>query len=169
MFENRIITPAGGALPSPTYYSSPAFNEAVNASRFLKGFGITALIYALVSTLGLTLLGGGIGVGVGLFILQYDKARYYKILGAVVILFALLGTLIPALGAAILAGAIVWKGVQVLSVLSKEGRGDDEWVPSRKRAIVGTVTGGIALLISVAVILLFFLALVIVALGQRMA
>jgi hypothetical protein len=166
MLDQRI-TPAGDALPSPAYYSSPSFNEAVNASRFLKGFGITALLYSLVSALGLTLLGGGIGVGVGLFILRYDKARYYKILGAVVILFALLGTFIPALGAAVLAGAIVWKGVQVLNVLSREGRGDDEWAPSRKRAVIGTVTGGLALLISVAVILLYFLALVIIALGQR--
>jgi hypothetical protein len=47
----------------------------VNASRFVKGFGITALIYSLVGVVGVPLLGGGIGLGVSLFIMRYDQAK----------------------------------------------------------------------------------------------
>jgi hypothetical protein len=48
----------------------------VNGSRFVRGFGITALIYSLVGVVGVPLLGRGIGLGVGLFIMRYDQAKY---------------------------------------------------------------------------------------------
>ncbi|HEU4391629.1 MAG TPA: hypothetical protein VFV34_27825 [Blastocatellia bacterium] len=51
----------------PTYYSlSPAYSEAVNASRFVKGFGITALVQSLLMFTGINLLGAGVGLGIGL-------------------------------------------------------------------------------------------------------
>ena len=135
------------------------FNEAVNASRFVKGFGITALVYSLVSIFGLTLLGGGIGAGVGLFIMRYDDAKFYRILGLVVIIFAIVGGIIPGLGSGILSGALVRKGIQVLSVLSKEGREAKEWGPSRKRVMIGIITSSIGLLISITLMILFFIGL----------
>ena len=168
MFDNPRGVPIEGYGAAPAaYISSPAFNEAVNASRFVKGFGVTALIYALVSIFGLALLGGGIGVGVGLFIMRYDEARYYRILGVIVIVFAIIGALIPFLGPGVLSGAILWKGIQVLSVLSKEGRQDEEWAPSRRRAMIGTVGSGIGLLISALLMLLFSIGLVVMVLRQH--
>ena len=71
MFENYGIAPSNsGQAEASAHYSSPSFNEAVNASRFVKGFGITALIYSLVGVLGVPSLGGGIGLGAGLFIMR---------------------------------------------------------------------------------------------------
>lgn len=136
-----------------------SFSEAVNASRFVKGFGITALIYALVSALGMTLLRGGVGIGVGLFIMRYHEAKFYRILGIAVIVFALLGGSIPFLGSAVLSGAVMGKGIQVLNVLSKEGHDKQAWGSSHKRAIVGTITSGIGLLISIFLMILSFIVL----------
>ena len=84
--EAAAASPA--AAPPPFFYSSPSFNEALRTSRFVKGFGITALIYSVVSISGLNLLGGGIGGGIGLFIFRYDDARYYRVLGAILMIFA---------------------------------------------------------------------------------
>jgi len=148
--------------PASAYYSSASFNDAVNASRFVKGFGITALIYSIVSIFGLTLLGGGIGVGVGLFIMRYDEAKYYRVLGIAVIIFAILGAFIPFLGPAVLSGAIVGKGIQISKVLSKEGRNDEEWVPSRNRVIIGTIASGAGLLISVVLMFLYYFLTIVV-------
>jgi hypothetical protein len=72
--------------------NSPLYSQAINDSRFVKGFGLTALVYALVSVSGV--LAGGVGVGIGLFIARYDSAKYYRILGIVVIVFAIIGSVI---------------------------------------------------------------------------
>ena len=167
--DSEIIATRDSQPPTSAYYSSASFNEAVNASRFVKGFGITALIYSIVSIFGLTLLGGGIGVGVGLFIMRYDEARYYRVLGIVVIIFAILGAFIPFLGPALLSGAIVGKGIQILNVLSKEGRNDEEWMPSRKRVIIGTIASGVGLLISVVLMFLFFISTAVALFGRHRA
>ena len=160
MFENySIATSNSGQAGAPAQYISPSFNEAVNASRFVKGFGITALIYSLVGVVGVTLLGGGIGLGVSLFIMRYDQAKYYRILGIVVMVFAIVGAFIPFLGSIVLSGAILGKGIQVLSILGEEGRNDEEWTPSRRRAIIGTIASGIGLLISIALMFLVTLRL----------
>ena len=70
MFENPGFSPTSneGSRVGATYNSS-SYNQAINDSRFVKGFGITALIYALVSILGLTLLGGGIGLAISALIM----------------------------------------------------------------------------------------------------
>ena len=119
------------------------YNEAVNDSRFVKAFGITALIYALASLTGIALLGGGIGIGVGIFIMRYDTARYYRMVGIAVIVFAILNYVVPFVGAGVLSGAVLFKGIRVLGVLSKEGRNDEDWAPSQRRALIGTVASGI--------------------------
>lgn len=62
--ENIADSGQGNAIGN----NSDLFIQAINDSRFVKGFGLTALAYVFVSVFGLTLLGGGIGVGVGLFI-----------------------------------------------------------------------------------------------------
>jgi len=168
--DKRIVATVDPEPPASAYYSSASFNDAVNASRFVKGFGITALIYSIVSLLGPNLLGGGIGLGVGLFIMRYDEARYYRVLGIAVIIFAILGAFIPFLGPALLSGAIVGKGSQILNVLSKEGRNDEEWVPSRKRVIIGTIASGVGLLISVVIMFMyFFLTIIVPRVAQGLA
>ena len=54
------------APPAPVS-TLPAYNDAVNASRFVKGFGIAVLAYSFLLFLGLNLLASGIGIGTGLF------------------------------------------------------------------------------------------------------
>ena len=147
--------------------NSPLYSQAINDSRFVKGFGLTALVYALISVLGLTLLGGGIGVGVGLFIARYDSAKYYRILGIVVIIFAILGSVIPFLGASVLSGAILGKGIQVMSVLSKVENKDEEWQTGRKRALIGTVASGAGLGISAILMVLFMISSILISLRSK--
>jgi hypothetical protein len=168
MFETPgLNSVTAGSSENVGAFASTAFNQAVNDSRFVKGFGITALIYALTSLIGMALLGGGIGVGAGLFIMRYDNARYYRILGITVIVFALLGAVVPFLGAGVLSGAVLFKGLQVLRVFSKEGHNDEDWSPSRKRALIGTVASGIGVGVSAIIMLLFVVGLVLILINQR--
>ena len=146
---------------------SPIYSQAINDSRFVKGFGLTAFVYALISVLGFTLLGGGIGVGVGLFIARYDSAKYYRILGIVVIVFALIGSMIPFLGASVLSGAILGKGIQVVSILSKVENKDEEWQTGRKRALIGTIASGAGLGISVILMLLSIIGSILLSLSSK--
>src|SRR5215475_4866560 len=120
--------------------NSPIYSQAINDSRFVKGFGLTALVYALVSVLGLTLLGGGVGVGIGLFIARYDSAKYYPILG---------------------------KGIQVMSILSRIENKDEEWQTGRKRALIGTVASGAGLGISVILMVLFTIGSILMSLSSK--
>jgi hypothetical protein len=155
--EPARVAPEG--TTTSVYYSSPSFNEAVRTARFVKGFGVTSLIYSVVSISGLNLLGGGIGGGVGLFIFRYDESRFYRILGTVLMILAFVGyAFVPLLGfgvgSGILSGAVVRKGIHALSVLSKEGRNSKQWPTSRKQAITGTIAASIGLLISVILVLL---------------
>jgi hypothetical protein len=161
MFEHPGITSSKSLGTEASAYSSPAFNDAVNAARFVKGFGIAALVYTLFVLIFGILLGGGLGLGIGLFILRYDATRYYRILGIIVMLFAIVGAFIPYLGPAVLSGAIMWKGIQVLGILAREGRNDEAWVPSRKRVLTGTVTSGLGLLISIILMFLFTLSVIV--------
>ena len=153
--ENIADSGQGTAIDN----NSDLFIQAINDSRFVKGFGLTALAYVFVSVFGLTLLGGGIGVGVGLFIMRYDPARYFRILGIVVIVFALIGTAIPFLGAGVLSGAILGKGMQVMKVLSRVENKDEEWATGRKRTLIGTIASGAGLGLSIVLILLTIIGL----------
>jgi hypothetical protein len=146
---------------------SPLYSQAINDSRFVKGFGLTALVYAFISVLGLTLLSGGIGVGVGLFIMRYDSVKYYRMLGIVVIVFAIIGYVIPFLGASVLSGAVLGKGIQVINILSKVENKDEEWQVGRKRALTGTIASGAGLGISMILMLLFMIGLILMSLNSK--
>src|SRR5215510_8779858 len=164
MFEPPSITPTNSLGTEASSYSSPSFNEAVNAARFVKVFGIAALSYSIGLLFG-KVLGGGIGLGIGLFIMRYDSAKYYRVLGITVMVFAIVGIFFPFLGPAVLSGAILGKGIQVLGVLAKEGRNDEAWMPSRTRALIGTIASGAGLLISLSLMFLFALGTVALLLG----
>lgn len=138
--------------PAGSSSSSSAYIEAVNGARFVKGFGITALVYALAMIFGITFLGGGIGVGVGLFVFRYDSGAFYRYLGIAMLVLAVAGLIVPFgifLGPLVLSTAVLLKGVGILKLLSKEGREDDDWVVTRKRALIGSASSGIGLLITI--------------------
>ena len=150
--------------------NSPLYSQAINDSRFVKGFGLAALVYALVSVSGA--LAGGVGIGIGLFIARYDSAKYYRILGTVVIVFAIIGSVIigswvPSLGAGVLSGAIVGKGIQVMSILSRIENKDEEWQTGRKRALIGTAASGAGLGISVILMTLFIIGSILLSLKSK--
>jgi hypothetical protein len=147
--------------------NSALYSQAINDSRFVKGFGLTALVYALISVFGLTLLSGGLGLGIGLFIARYDSAKYYRILGIIVIVFAILGYVVPFIGAGALSGAVLGKGIQVISVLSKVENKDEEWQVGRKRALIGTVASGAGLGISVIIMILFTIGIIFMSLNSK--
>lgn len=165
--SDDFTLPLSFADASPEAHpASAAYIEAVNAARFVKGFGITALVYALTTGCGIGLLGGGIGVGVGLFILRYDSAKYYKYLGIAVIILAIVGAPIP-LGffvcPIVLAGAVLWKGIEILRLLSREGQSDEDWPVTRKRALTGAITSGAGIVLSLGFLLLSLAAMVLMA------
>jgi hypothetical protein len=149
--ENLGAVSTAGSGPGKTAYcSSPSYIQAVIASRFVKGFGITALICSILSLLigQNLLLGGGIGLGVGLFIFRSDKAQFYRALGIVVMIVAIIGGLLPFLNPAIISSAVLWKGKEALGILSKEGRDDGGWKPARKGALIGIAASCGGLLVS---------------------
>ncbi len=159
-FSDQAVSYAG---------QSSAYTEAVNSARFVKGFGIAALVYALSTVLGMAILSGGIGVGVGLFIFRYDTGNYYRYLGIAMIVLSIAGGLLPFgffLGPLILSCAVLWKGVQVLRVLSKEGREDKDWPATRKRAILGSVASGFGTGITVILLLLSIVGALLMAAGK---
>lgn len=147
MFENQGAI-AGSNQAASSYYSSETYNEAVNAARFVKSFGVTSLIYAVVSLFGISFLSGGVGVGVGLFVLRYDNQTFYRVLGIAMIVLAIVGVILPV-GPVVLAGAVLGKGIQALGVFSREGQQDEEWAPSRQRALIGTIASAVALVVSI--------------------
>jgi hypothetical protein len=123
---------------------SPRYAEAVNAARFVKGFGITALIFSMLLFVGWGFSVGG-GIGIGLFILRYDKQTFYRALGITVMLLAILLP-ISFLSSLVLSSAVMWKGIQTLKTLSREGKDDDDWAISKKRAMIGTICSGAGIL-----------------------
>ncbi len=144
---------------------SSQYLEAVNASRFVKGFGIAALVYSLLLFLGINLLSAGIGVGTGLFILRYDDQKFYKRFGIAVIVGAFLFPL-PFVGTIILSSGVLWKGWQTLKVFAKEGQEDEDWQVSKKRAMIGSITSGIGLAFTLIYTVLAILLIVLVSIGK---
>ncbi|HEU4391628.1 MAG TPA: hypothetical protein VFV34_27820 [Blastocatellia bacterium] len=85
-------------------------------------------------------------------------------LGIIVMACAILGPA-GALSPLILSGGVLWKGMEVLGVLSKEGKGDGDWAPTRTRAIVGLVTSGAGILISLLLLAVAVLIMIQALLG----
>jgi hypothetical protein len=100
------------STPSP-------YIDAVNDARFVRTFGIIALLGSI-----LIFLGGGVGVGIGLAVSGFGSGRYYRALGLVVVLLAILGILFnpfAIIASMVLAGGIVWKGQTILKTLASRG------------------------------------------------
>lgn len=145
---------------------SPQYLEAINAARFVKGFGITALIYSLLLFLGINLLGAGIGLGTGLFILRYDQQKYYRVLGIIVIVAAILVP-ISFLSPVILSAGVLWKGGKALQTFGREGSEDDDWQVSKTRALIGTICSAIGLLFSLLFLALIVMGVLMAVLSKR--
>ena len=134
------------------------YNNAVNASRFIKGFGIAVLVYSVLLFIGINLLSSAIGIGTGLFIFRYDDGRFYKVLGVVVMVLSLVAPL-PFLSPGVLAGSVLWKGAQVLSVVNRSPQDDPDWRETRSRTILGIVASSAGLLVCIVIAVLVVLAI----------
>jgi hypothetical protein len=150
MSLQETVHGAGSTTNTPAYYSSPSYNQAINTSRFVKGFGITALACSVLSLFIGTnlLLGGAIGLGVGLFIFRYDKTNFYHVLGIIIMAMAIIGGRFPFLNPMVISCAVLWKGTEVLKVLSREGQSDRGWKPCYMRTVIGITAGGVGLLVA---------------------
>ncbi len=130
--------------------------EAVNDARFVKTFGIIALIGSLITC------GPGVMIGVGVAVLGFGGTKYFRILGVTVAVLGGLSFLFQpaaALAALVLGVGIILKGREILSVLEKEGRDDSDWEATRKRTNIGLITSAIACLIGLVWLSIFVLAL----------
>jgi hypothetical protein len=139
------------------YHMSPGFNDAVNDAQFVRTFGVAAFICSI-----LTLFWAAIPLGVSLAVIGFGKSRYYRVLGLIVVVLAIAGILIAPLrviGAAALSVGVGWRGIEILGLLAKEGRGDPDWQVTRQRSIVGVSLSALGLLVCVVWVSLFLLAL----------
>ena len=149
------------ASPS-AYHMSAAFNDAVNDAQFVRTFGIAALVCSI-----LTIFWAAIPIGVGMAVLGFGKTRYYRLLGLAVVVLSIAGVLIGPLrviGAAALCAGVGWRGIEILGLLAKEGKGDPDWPETRKRSIIGIVLSAAGLLVCAIWMTLFVLVIV---LGTR--
>jgi hypothetical protein len=122
------------------------FVEAVNDARFVKTFGIVALVASLLTC------GPGIMAGVGAAIFGFGKTRYYRWLGVSVAVIGIMGfffTPLYALSAIILGVGIIFKSTKILRVLGLGNQGDPDWHPTRSRAQIGLITGILTCLIGI--------------------
>ena len=138
------------------------FNAAVNASRFVKGFGIAVLVYSALLFTGVNLLSSAVGIGTGLFIFRYDTGRFYKALGLGVMALSLVSPL-PFLSPSVLASSLIWKGAQLLGVLRRSPQTDPDWSPTRTRVVAGMIASSLGLLLCLAFIVLVALVAMLVA------
>ncbi len=129
--------------------SSPsAYIDAVNDSRFVRTFGIIALIGSI-----LIFIGGAVAIGIGLAVMGFGSGRYYRTLGLAVVILAILGFLLEPfriIASVALAAGVAWKGKTILNTLALEGKDDADWQVTRKRANTGVVLSIIAIIISFA-------------------
>lgn len=150
-----------GAPPIPVSSDLSEYNNAVNASRFVKGFGIAVLVYSVLLFLGINLLSAAIGLGTGLFIFRYDEGKFYRVLGAVVMVLALVAPL-PFLSPGVLGVSVLYKGTQILGVLKRSPQEDPDWRETRSRTILGIVASGAGLLVCLVIAVLFVIAIALI-------
>lgn len=123
-----------------------AYLDAVNDARFVRTFGIIALLGSI-----LIFIGGAVAIGVGLAVMGFGSTRYYRTLGAVVIILGILGFLLGPfriMASIGLAAGVAWKGKSILDTLALEGKDDSDREATRKRAVTGIVLSIIGILIS---------------------
>jgi hypothetical protein len=140
-----------------------AYVDAVNDARFVRTFGIIALVGSI-----LIFIGGAVAIGVGLAIMGFGSSRYYRLLGLAVVILGILGFVLGPfrIAASIVLGAgVAWKGKKVLNVLAHEGKDDADWQETRKRALTGIILSVIGILISFGWLGLSAIALVLQATG----
>ena len=129
--------------------SSPsAYIDAVNDSRFVRTFGVIALLGSIF-----IFIGGGVAIGIGLAVMGFGSGRYYRTLGFAVVILAILGFFLEPfriIASILLAAGVAWKGKTVLNALALEGKEDADWQVTRKRAITGIVLCIVGVVISLA-------------------
>jgi hypothetical protein len=125
-----------------------AYIDAVNDSRFVRTFGVIALLGSIF-----IFIGGGVAIGIGLAVMGFGSGRYYRALGLSVVVLAILGFFLGPfriIASILLAAGVAWKGKTVLSTLAHEGEDDADWQITRKRAITGIVLSVIGVVIGFA-------------------
>ena len=128
-------------VPTPS-----AYIEAVNDARFVRTFGLIALLGSI-----LIFIGGAVAIGVGLAVMGFGSSRYYRVLGLAVVILGILGFIIGPfriIASIVLGAGVAWKGKSILNTLAVEGKEDSDWQVTRKRAITGIVLSIIGILIS---------------------
>ena len=123
-----------------------AYIEAVNDARFVRTFGLIALLGSI-----LIFIGGAVAIGVGLAVMGFGSSRYYRVLGLAVVILGILGFIIGPfriIASIVLGAGVAWKGKSILNTLAVEGKEDSDWQVTRKRAITGIVLSIIGILIS---------------------
>jgi hypothetical protein len=123
-----------------------AYIDAVNDARFVRTFGIIALIGSI-----LIFIGGAVAIGVGLAVMGFGKGRYYRALGVAVVILGILAFILSPfriVASIVLGAGVAWKGKKILDTLALEGKEDSDWQETRKRAITGIVLSVIAIVVS---------------------
>jgi len=134
-----------------------AYIDAVNDSRFVRTFGIIALLGSIF-----IFVGGAVAIGIGLAVMGFGSGRYYRTVGLAVVILAILGFLLEPfriLASMLLAAGVAWKGKTILNILALEGKEDADWQVTRKRAITGIVLSIIGVVISFAWLGIFLVGL----------
>jgi len=125
-----------------------AYIEAVNDARFVRSFGIIALIGSI-----LIFIGGAVAIGVGLAVMGFGSGRYYRVLGLAVVILGILAFIFSPfriVASIVLGAGVAWKGKTILNVLALEGKEDPDWEVTRKRAITGIILSIIGIVVSFA-------------------
>jgi len=128
-----------GSAPSP-------YINAVNDARFVRTFGIIALLGSIFF-----FIGGAVAIGVGLAVSGFGSGYYYRTLRLTVVVLAILGMVLDGFGFSapiVLAAGVAWKGKTIFERLALEGKDDPDWEVTRKRAQTGMILSGIGILIS---------------------
>jgi hypothetical protein len=125
------------------YHTSPAYTEAINDAQLIRTFSIVALIGSI-----LIFIGGAVAIGVGVAVIGLGGTRYWRVLGIAVIALSALSFVVGPfriIASSVMAGGVLWKGIEVLGTLAVEGKGDPDWQATRKRAMTGIILSGLAL------------------------
>jgi hypothetical protein len=152
------------------YSNSPIFLDSVNDARFVKTFGILALIVSII-----LFIGPGVSLGAGIAVAGYGKAKFYRTIGIGLIMFSVLGFMLPEflkpivamLGLIFLSAGILIKSLSIKNILKTEGLNDPDWQITQKRANTGIICTIISVVVSVGWLGLFLLSILITSIMLR--